>query len=55
MKKGLQVETLDRAILNELINRIDVHTGKGKRDKRHQPIEIHWRFTGAVEPVVCQK
>jgi len=50
-----QVESLDRGILNELIDRIDVHTGEGKRDKRRQLIEIHWRFIGAIEPVVCQK
>ena len=55
VRRYTQVETLDRAILNELIERIDVHTGEGKRDKRRQLIEIHWRFIGVVEPVVCQK
>ena len=55
VRRYTQVETLDRAILNELIDRIDVHTGEGKRDKRRQLIEIHWRFIGTVEPVLCQK
>ena len=55
VRRYTQVETLDRAILNELIDRIDVHTGEGNRSKRKQTIEIHWRFIDAVEPVLCQK
>jgi DNA invertase Pin-like site-specific DNA recombinase len=55
VRRFTQVEALDRAILNELIDRIDVHTGEGKRDKRRQLIEIHWRFIGTVEPVLCKK
>ena len=55
VRRYTQVETLDRAILNELIDRIDVHTGEGNRSKRKQTIEIHWRFIDAVESVVCQK
>ena len=55
VRRYLDVQNLDRGILNELIDRIDVHTGEGKRDKRKQQIEIHWRFIGAIETVVCQK
>lgn len=55
IRRYMDVQTLDRGILNELIDRVDVHTGEGKRDKRKQLIEIHWRFLGAVDKVVCQK
>lgn len=51
----IDVETLGRGILNELIDRIDVHTGEGKRDNRKQLIEIHWRFLGTVDKMLCQK
>lgn len=55
IRRYMDVPSLDRAILNELVDRIDVHTGEGKRDKRKQLIEIHWRFLGTVDKVVCQK
>jgi hypothetical protein len=55
IRRYTDVQALDRAILNELIDHIDVHTGEGKRDKRKQLIEIHWRFIGTTESVVCQK
>lgn len=55
IQRYINISVLDRAMLNELIEWIDVHTGEGKRDKRKQLIEIHWRFLGMVDKVVCQK
>lgn len=55
IRRYTDVQSLDRGILNELIDRIDVHTGEGKRDKRQQLIEIHWRFLGTVDEVICKK
>lgn len=55
VSRYMDVQSLSKGILNELIDRIDVHTGEGKRDKRRQLIEIHWRFLGTVDTVVCQK
>jgi len=55
IKKYTDVQSLDKAILNELIDKIEVHTGEGKRDKRRQLIEIHWRFVGTTDSVICQK
>ncbi len=55
IRRYMDINELNRGILNELIDRIDVHTGEGKRDKRKQLIEIHWRFIGMVDKVLCQK
>lgn len=55
INRYIGIRELNRGILNELIDRIDVHTGEGKRDKRRQLVEIRWRFLGTVENVVCQK
>jgi len=55
ISRYMDVQALSKGILNELIDRIDVHTGEGKRDKRKQLIEIHWRFLGMVDKAICQK
>ncbi|MDL2287381.1 DUF4368 domain-containing protein [Eubacteriales bacterium OttesenSCG-928-G02] len=49
------IQSLDRGILNELIDKIKVHTGEGKGKKRRQRIEIFWRFLGTADEVICQK
>lgn len=55
ISRYVDVPTLDKGILNEVIDRIDVHTGEGKRNHRVQLVEIHWRFIGTVDKVVCGK
>jgi len=49
ISRYLDIQTLDKGILNELINRIEVHTGEGQRSKRRQLIEIHWRFIEMIK------
>jgi DNA invertase Pin-like site-specific DNA recombinase len=44
IKRYLDIQKLDNGILNELIGRINIHTGEGQGVKRRQLIEIHWRF-----------
>ena len=44
INRYINTTALDAGILNELISRIDVHSAEGKRDKRRQLLEIHWRF-----------
>ena len=55
ISRYVDVQTLDKGMLNEIIDRIDVHTGVGKRNHRVQLVEIHWRFIGTVDKVVCGK
>jgi len=40
---------LDRVILKELIDRIDVCCGEGKGKSRTQCIIIHYRFVGIID------
>ena len=44
MIKYVDLETLDRGILNEVIDRIVVHTEEGKNPNRTQRLDIHYRF-----------
>ena len=55
VQRYINVESLDRGILNELIDKILVHTGEGKGKNRRQKIEIYWRFLGTMDEVICQK
>ena len=45
----MQMETLTPALLNELIEKIEVHSIEGKGKNRTQKIIIHYRFIGVIE------
>lgn len=49
VRKFMQMETLTPALLNELIERIEVHSIEGKGKNRTQKIIIHYRFVGVIE------
>ena len=45
----MQMETLTPALLNELIEKIEVYSIEGKGKNRTQRIIIHYRFFGVIE------
>ncbi len=47
--KFMQMETLTPALLNELIEKIEVYSIEGKGKNRTQRIIIHYRFFGVIE------
>ena len=49
VRKFMQMETLTPALLNELIEKIEVHSIEGKGKNRTQRIVIHYRFIGVIE------
>lgn len=49
VRKFMQMETLTPAILNELIEKIEVHSIEGKGKGKTQKIVIHYRFVGIIE------
>lgn len=49
VRKFMQMETLTPAILNELIEKIEVHSIEGKGKDKTQKIVIHYRFVGIIE------
>lgn len=49
VRKFIQMETLTPAILNELIEKIEVHSIEGKGKDKTQKIVIHYRFVGIIE------
>ena len=49
VRKFMQMETLTPALLNELIEKIEVHSIEGKGKNRTQKIIIHYRFIGVIE------
>ena len=49
VQRYIDIEELDRGILNELIDHIDVFEGEGKAPTRKQKLVIHYRFVGAIQ------
>lgn len=49
IRKFMQMETLTPALLNELIEKIEVHSIEGKGKNKTQKIIIHYRFIGVIE------
>ncbi|MDD6021932.1 MAG: recombinase family protein [Oscillospiraceae bacterium] len=49
VRKFMQMETLTPALLNELIEKIEVHSIEGKGKNKTQKIIIHYRFVGVIE------
>ena len=49
VRKFMQMETLTPALLNELIEKIEVHSIEGKGKNKTQRIVIHYRFIGVIE------
>ncbi|MGN0486929.1 MAG: recombinase family protein, partial [Acutalibacteraceae bacterium] len=49
IRKFMQMETLTPALLNELIEKIEVHSIEGKGRNKTQRIVIHYRFVGVLE------
>ena len=55
VRKFMQMETLTPALLNELIEKIEVHSIEGKGKNRTQKIIIHYRFIGVIENPVKEE
>ncbi len=55
VRKFMQMETLTPALLNELIEKIDVYSIEGKGKNRTQKIIIHYRFIGVIENPVKEE
>lgn len=55
IRKFMQMETLTPALLNELIEKIEVHSIEGKGKNRTQKIIIHYRFIGVIENPVKEE
>ncbi|MBO5420610.1 MAG: recombinase family protein, partial [Clostridia bacterium] len=55
VRKFMQMETLTPALLNELIEKIEVHSIEGKGKNKTQRIVIHYRFIGVIENPVKEK
>lgn len=49
VRKFMQMETLTPALLNEMIEKIEVHSIEGKGKDKTQKIVIHYRFVGIIE------
>ena len=49
VRKFMQMETLTPVLLNELIEKIEVHSIEGKGKNKTQRIVIHYRFIGVIE------
>lgn len=49
IRKFMQMETLTPALLNELIEKIEVYSVEGKGRNKTQRIVIHYRFVGVIE------
>ncbi len=49
VRKFMQMETLTPALLNELIEKIEVHSIDGKGKNKTQKIIIHYRFVGVID------
>ena len=49
VRKFMQMKTLTPALLNELIEKIEVHSIEGKGKNKTQKIIIHYRFIGVIE------
>ena len=55
VRKFMQMETLTPALLNELIEKIEVHSIEGKGKNKTQRIVIHYRFIGVIENPVKEE
>ncbi len=55
VRKFMQMETLTPALLNELIEKIEVHSIEGKGKNKTQKIIIHYRFIGVIENPVKEE
>ncbi len=55
VRKFMQMETLTPALLNELIEKIEVHSIEGKGKNKTQKIIIHYRFVGVIENPVKEE
>ena len=55
VRKFMQMETLTPALLNELIEKIEVHSIEGKGKNKTQRIVIHYRFMGVIENPVKEE
>ena len=53
--KFMQMETLTPALLNELIEKIEVHSIEGKGKNKTQKIIIHYRFVGVIDNPVKEE
>ena len=55
IRKFMQMETLTPALLNELIEKIEVHSIEGKGKNKTQKIIINYRFVGVIDNPVKEK
>ena len=55
VRKFMQMETLTPALLNELIEKIEVHSIEGKGKNKTQKIIIHYRFVGVIDNPVKEE
>ena len=55
VRKFMQMETLTPALLNELVEKIEVYSIEGKGKNRIQRIIIHYRFFGVIENPVKEE
>ena len=55
IRKFMQMETLTPALLNELIEKIEVHSIEGKGKNKTQKIIIHYRFVGVIDNPVKEE
>ncbi len=55
VRKFMQMETLTPALLNELVEKIEVYSIEGKGKNRTQRIIIHYRFFGVIENPVKEE
>ena len=55
VRKFMQMETLTPVLLNELIEKIEVHSIEGKGKNKTQRIIIHYRFVGVIDNPVKEE
>ena len=55
VRKFMQMGTLTPALLNELIEKIEVHSIEGKGKNKTQRIVIHYRFVGVIDNPVKEE
>ena len=55
VRKFMQMETLTPALLNELVEKIEVYSIEGKGKNKTQKIIIHYRFFGVIENPVKEE
>ena len=55
VRKFMQMETLTPALLNELIEKIEVYSIEGKGKNKTQKIIIHYRFVGVIDNPVKEE